>query len=213
MFTASKTPDAARADAATALTQEIDMTDYAIHTVDSAPEGSKPLLEKAQAKFGFVPTILGAMAEAPATLEGYMTLAGIFDKASLTPAERQLVQLIISRENECHFCVAAHSGGAMKAGADKAVVDAAREGDAIADAKLSALRDFAVAVTVARGHVSEAQLEAFLDAGYTKQQAFEVILAVSLKVMTNYVDAIADVPLNEQLKPLAWVPPSKRAAE
>lgn len=188
------------------------MSTYDIHTIDSAPDGSKPLLEKAQAKFGFVPAILGAMAEAPATLEGYMTLSGILEKSSFSPAERQLILLAISRENDCHFCVAAHSGGGLKAGLDKDTVEAAREGQPIGGAKLNALRDFAVSMTVKRGQVDEAELKAFLDAGYTKAQAFEVILAISVKVMTNYVDALAEVPLNEQLSAMAWTPPSKRAA-
>lgn len=188
------------------------MSEFKIYETANAPEASRPFLEKAEAKFGFLPAILGAMAEAPATLEGYLTLAGILEKSSLSPAERQLALLAISRENDCHFCVAAHSGAALKAGLDKGTVDALREGEAIGDAKLNALRNFAVAVTVNRGHVSAAQLSAFLEAGYTKQQAFEVILAVAVKVMTNYVDALADVPLNEQLSPLKWVPPSKRVA-
>lgn len=189
------------------------MTDYPIHSLESAPDGAKPILEKVEQKFGFLPAILGAMATSPATLEGYVTLQGIFDKSTLSPAERQLVMLAISRENECHFCVAAHSGGGMKAGLEKDTIEGAREGTDIPDGKLNALRDFARAVTVQRGHVSAEEFSAFLGAGYTKEQAFEVILGVAVKVMTNYVDALADVPLNEQLAPLAWTPPSKRAAE
>lgn len=189
------------------------MSDSVIHSIDSAPEGSKPLLENVQAKFGFLPNILGAMAEAPATLEGYLTLSGIYDKSSLSPAERQLVLLAISRENECHFCVAAHSGGAKKAGLDDAEIEHVREGEALNNPKLEALHAFATAVTVNRGQVGEKALQDFFDAGYTRQQAYEVVLGVAVKVMTNYVDAMADVPLNDQLSAMKWVPPRQRAAE
>lgn len=189
------------------------MADFTVHTTESAPEGSKDMLAKAQAKFGFLPNILGSMAESPAVLEGYMTLSGIFEKSNFSPVERQLLLLTISRENNCQFCVAAHSGGSKKAGLDDAAIEAAREGDVLADEKLNALRDFAIAMTLERGQVSDATLQGFLDAGYTKQHAFEVALAISVKVMTNYVDALADVPLNKELSPLAWVQPSKRAAE
>jgi len=189
------------------------MSDFAVYDLSDAPEAAVPFLESAEKRLGFVPTILGAMAEAPATLEGYVTLSGILDKSSLSPSERQIILLAISRENDCQFCVAAHSGGARKAGVDADTVEAAREGQTIADAKLNALRDFAVAMTINRGQASAEELSAFLDAGYTKQQAFEVILAISVKVLTNYVDALAEVPLNKQLEPLRWVAPSKRAAE
>ena len=45
------------------------MTDFTIHTKDSAPEASKELLGAAQAKYGFVPNLMGEMAEAPSMLE------------------------------------------------------------------------------------------------------------------------------------------------
>lgn len=189
------------------------MGENVIHSIDTAPKESKPFLEKAQDKFGFLPNILGAMAEAPATLEGYLTLTGIYEKSSLSPVERQLVLLAVSRENECHFCVAAHSGGAKKAGLDEADIEHAREGEALDNPKLEALHAFATAVTVNRGQVGETALQEFLDAGYARQQAYEVILGVAVKVLTNYVDALADVPLNDQLAAMKWVPHRQRAAE
>lgn len=189
------------------------MQDHVIHTQETAPAGSKELMQAVEDKFGFVPAILGAMAESPAALEGYLTLSKIFDKSSLTPAERQLVLLTISRENDCHFCVAAHSGGSKRAGADPQTIEAAREGMEVTDPRLNALLDFTSAVTVHRGHVTEEQMQTFFDAGFGMQQAFEVILGVAVKVLTNYVDAVGNVPLNEQLTPMKWVPPSQRAAE
>ena len=56
------------------------MTTFTNHTIESAPEASKPLLETAKSKYSFIPNLLAGMAEAPAVLEGYMTMAGIFDK-------------------------------------------------------------------------------------------------------------------------------------
>lgn len=189
------------------------MKDHFIHTEETAPAGSKDLLRAVEEKFGYLPNILGAMAESPAALEGYLALSKIFDKSSLTPAERQLILLTISRENECHFCVAAHSGGSKKAGADLQTIEAARDGMAVTDPRLNALLDFTTALTVNRGHVTEEQMQAFLDAGFGMQQAFEIILGIAVKVLTNYVDAVGNVPLNDHLTPLKWVPPSQRAAE
>ena len=42
------------------------MTNFTTHTIDSAPEGSKPILQGALDGFGFVPNLLATMAEAPA---------------------------------------------------------------------------------------------------------------------------------------------------
>lgn len=60
------------------------MTQFTRHTTETAPAASKPLIERAQKAYGFLPNLLATMAESPAMLEGYMTLASIFDKTSLT---------------------------------------------------------------------------------------------------------------------------------
>lgn len=44
------------------------MTSYAPHTIESAPEASKPVLTAVKAKMGFVPNLMAAMAEAPSWL-------------------------------------------------------------------------------------------------------------------------------------------------
>ena len=62
-----------------------------VQTIDNAPEQARGLLEKAESKYGFVPNILGVMAQAPALLEAYMTLSGLFDQTSLSATERQVV--------------------------------------------------------------------------------------------------------------------------
>ena len=43
------------------------MTTFPVHSSETAPEGSKPILAAAQKKFGFVPNLYRVMAEAPAS--------------------------------------------------------------------------------------------------------------------------------------------------
>jgi alkylhydroperoxidase family enzyme len=85
------------------------MSKFAIHTHESAPPDSKPLMQGLEQAFGFVPNVSAVLAESPATLKAYMTLSKIFDESAFTPAERQVVILAINEYNECHYCVAAHS--------------------------------------------------------------------------------------------------------
>jgi len=55
------------------------------------------------------------MAEAPTTIEAYLTLNSIIDKTSFTPGQQQVALLAASTENECDFCIAAHRAiGKMK---------------------------------------------------------------------------------------------------
>lgn len=180
------------------------MAEFTLHDTTTAPAEARERLEKAQQAMGFIPNLFANMAEAPASLEAYQTLDGIFAKTSLSPVEREVVLLATSVENRCHFCVAAHSGRARQAGMDEAVLDALRAGDTLPDARLDALAAFTRAVVRERGWVGDAALQAFIDAGFTQGQVLEVVLGVSLKTLSNYTNHIAGTPLNAELSSLAW---------
>lgn len=188
------------------------MSDFPVHDSTSAPAEAQSTLQAVEAKFGFLPNVLGLMAQSPALLEGYVTLQGIFDRADFSAAERQLILLAVSYENDCHFCVAAHSKNGKGAGLDAGTVEAVRTGRTIPDAKLEALRRFAQKLTAQRGGFDRQVLADFLAAGYSQRQALDVILGIAVKTMTNFTDAIADVPLNDQLADERWDPATKRNA-
>jgi uncharacterized peroxidase-related enzyme len=186
------------------------MTQFTLHDVNSAPEGSKPVLEASQKAWQFVPNLHRVLAEAPAALEGYATLFAIFDKSSFTPAERQVVYLTSNFENECHYCMAGHTVLAKMAHVPEQAIKALREGTPIADEKLEALRRFTAKIVTQRGWVADADVEAFLAAGYSKQNVLEVILGVAVKVISNYTNHIARTPTDAFMKDTLWTPPSKR---
>lgn len=182
------------------------MTRYAPHTIESAPEASKPILKAAMAKLGFLPNLMATMAEAPVMVESYLTLMGLFDKTDLSETERQIILMTNNRLNGCTYCMAAHTTVSKMAGVDESVIEALRRGTPIDDPKLEALRTFAVIIHETRGWASEEQIDAFLAAGYTKQTVLEVIVGTSLKVLSNYTTPIANPPLDAVFEPAAWRP-------
>lgn len=188
------------------------MSDFTTHTVESAPEASKPLLQGAKDGFGFVPNLLGTMATAPALLEGYMTLAGIFDKSDMSETERQIILMTNNRLNGCIYCMAAHTTLSQMAKVPADVVEALRTNTPIADPKLEALRTFAAVINETRGWPSEDQVAAFIDAGYTQQTVLEVILGTSLKVMSNYTNHIAQTEVDDAFAANAWSSDVAKAA-
>lgn len=187
------------------------MAEYKIHTKESAPEDSVPFLEAAEAKFGFVPNLIGELAESPAAVEAYLTIAGIFAKSSFTPAEQQVVLLTANFENECHYCMAAHSGAAKRAKLADAAIDALRAGTPIPDTRLEALSAFTRKVVTQRGWVSESDVDTFIAAGFTKAQVLEVITGVALKTISNYTNHVAETPVDAQFAALKWEKPAKAA--
>ncbi len=182
------------------------MTKFNIYNETNAPEGSRPFLSKSKAAFGAVPNLLGELAESPAALEGYMTLSEIFIKSSLAPAEKHLVLLTASVENTCKYCVAAHTGLAKVAGLPGHAIMAVRDDEEIDDDHLEALREFTQKVVTRRGEVGADDVSAFLDAGYTKANVFEVILGISLKTLSNYANHIAETPVDASFVINKWTP-------
>jgi len=188
------------------------MSEFKVHTIDTAPVASVPFLQNAQQSMEFVPNLIGVLAESPAAVEGYLTLMSIFEKSSLTPVEQQVTILAISRINECDYCMAAHSMVASMQKVPADVIQAIRDDKPIADEKLEALRTFATTVIEKRGWLSDDDRAAFRSAGYSQAQVLEVVLAASLKTLSNYTNHLADTPLDDAFSSRAWQPLKRPAA-
>ncbi|MBX9697802.1 MAG: carboxymuconolactone decarboxylase family protein [Acetobacteraceae bacterium] len=182
------------------------------HTRDTAPAASQPILDGVKSTFGFVPSLQATMAESPQLLAGYSALWDLVHNSSLTPTEQQVVYMTANFENECHYCMAGHTTLARMQKIAEPTIAALRDGTAIPDAKLEALHAFATAVVRDRGHVADAQVQAFLDAGYTRQSVLDVVLVVATKVMSNYTNHLTATPLDAFMKGNEWSKPVARAA-
>jgi uncharacterized peroxidase-related enzyme len=181
------------------------MTNFTVHSLETAPAGSRPLLESVKKALGFIPNLYAVFAESPAALQGALMTSEAFSRSALSPIEQQLVALAVSEANDCRFCVAAHSTLAKRVlQADPMLVDAVRGRESLSDAKLDALVTFTRKIVEQRGFVTESDVGAFLHAGYTNAQVIDVLFGVGMKTFNNYVDHIAHVPLNDQFKAEVW---------
>jgi uncharacterized peroxidase-related enzyme len=177
-------------------------TRLTLHTQESAPADSRAFVDKAIAANGFLPNLIGVLANAPLALETYLTVGAINARASLTLAEREVVQITAARIHGCDFCVAGHSAVALKkAGQSAETVRALQTGAATGDARLDAVAAFAAAVIARRGAVGDDTFNAFIAAGYDQQQALEVVLGISLATLCNFANSLAGTPVNPQLAP------------
>ncbi len=180
------------------------MTTFPVHSSETAPEGSKLILVAAQKKFGFVPNLFRVMAEAPAAGEAYMAVMDIFERSSLSDAEQQTILLSVSFVNECEYCMAAHSMVAGMKNVPAEIIEALRSGTTLPDPKLDALAVLTRSVVETRGWPTEAAKEAFFAAGYGTSEYLEVIVGVTVKTLSNYVNHAADTPLDTAFEAARW---------
>jgi alkylhydroperoxidase family enzyme len=180
------------------------MPTYQLHTIASAPEKSKPVLEQLQQAFGFLPNLLAKISNSPKLLTG---LAGMFQQVhspGLTEAENQIVLLTDAVTNSSAYAVAFHTALAHEQGISPEETDAIRAARAPKDQRFAALFTLAKTLIEKRGHLSEQELDAFLNAGFTKEQVMEVIAIVAASTITNYAGTIANPPLEDRFQQFAW---------
>lgn len=185
------------------------MSKFPYHTQDTAPTNARPLLEGAQMKYGMIPNLYAKMAEAPMLLQAYLQVADLFSKSGLTPTEQQVVLLTTSRVNGCGYCMGAHSVLADMGGVPADVTNAIRNDSAISDSKLEALRQFTAKLVEAHGWLPEADVEAFLSAGYKPTNVLDVVLGVGQKTLSNYTNHLVGTELDTAFSGRAWQAPDK----
>lgn len=186
------------------------MTRLTLHTETSAPEASRALVARAAANNGFLPNLIGILANSPQALETYLGVAQTTARGELTLAEREVLQITAARIHGCDFCVAGHSAAALKqAKLPASAVVALQRGEATGEARLDAVRAFTEAVIASRGKVSDEALAAFRGAGFSERQALEVVLGVSLATLCNFANSLAGSAVNPQLQP--YLPENLRA--
>ncbi|KZX75437.1 carboxymuconolactone decarboxylase [Oleiphilus sp. HI0009] len=184
---------------------------FTYYETNTAPEESKSLMEASLKGFGMIPNLHKILAEAPATYEAYNTVFNLFMKnTTLSPIEQQVVFMTANFENNCHYCVPGHTWMMHSAKMPEEVIEALREGTEIPDAKLQALHDYAKALLDKRGHIGDEKLQDFIEAGYTKRQALEVLTGLSAKLISNFTNALAHTEPDDAFKKYAWIHPSQR---
>lgn len=180
------------------------MSRLTIQTIDTAADEAKERLSNVKKANGFVPNLIGVLANAPTALETYQVVGAINNRNSLTAAEREVVQITAATRNGCGFCVAGHTAIARKKlGMPEDIIKALRGTQALSDPKQNALAQFTLAVMENKGQVSDDDLNAFLAAGYNQQNALDVVLGVSLATLCNYANNLAQTPINPELQPFA----------
>jgi alkylhydroperoxidase family enzyme len=186
---------------------------FTTYTKDNAPQESAELVQRSLKAYGFLPNLHGVMAEAPATYKAYLDTFETFAGSSLSALEQQVVMQTSNYENNCHYCMPGHSMLMKLAGMPADVIEALREGTPIADPKLEALRTYSRQLLDQRGHIGDAQLQVFLNAGFTKRQALEVLTGLAAKLLSNFTNALAHTELDAPVKAFAWTHPKLRGTQ
>ncbi|MEU9011115.1 carboxymuconolactone decarboxylase family protein [Streptomyces sp. NPDC048479] len=160
------------------------------HTLESAPAASRRSMESTIKHLGHLPSAVAKLAASPHLLDGFLKLSAMFEQTTLEPVAREVVVMTVATRNECHVCVAMHTGKLRSLGAAEELIAALCEQKPLDDERLDAVRKFALEVLRTTGGVGDEELGAFLAQGYTEQNALEVVMGIGTYTMSMFANRL-----------------------
>jgi uncharacterized peroxidase-related enzyme len=156
---------------------------------DEVPDDVKALWAKPLERLGFVPNVLRIFALRPRHL---MAWWGYYDEllrgdSGLTKPQREMIAVVVSVQNRCHYCIVSHSAALRKLTGDPLLVEQLQTNHAYAavDAKERAMLDFAVKLTERSHACTEADVDALRDAGWNDEEIMDIAEVAAMFNFTN----------------------------
>ena len=161
----------------------------------AATGAAKTLLDTVHSKLGLTPNLMRTLATAPAALEGYLDLNNDLARGVLDHKFREQIALAVAQANACGYCLAAHTALGTLAGLTPDEIGRSRSSRSI-DPRRQAGLQFAQAVVINRGQVSDASLKAVRGAGFSDAEITEIVANVVLNIFTNYINLVAQTTVD-----------------
>jgi uncharacterized peroxidase-related enzyme len=149
---------------------------------------------------GIVPNMVATMAQSPAVASAWVGFNHALAQGSLSAQSRERIALVVAEENSCSYCLAAHTFLGGKAGLSEQEILDNRRG-ASDEPKVAAALAFARKLVRNRGQVTDSDVAALREHGFTDEEIAEIIANVALNIFTNYFNVAADVEIDFPLAP------------
>lgn len=166
-----------------------------IPALNEAPADSKPILNVVHEQLGVVPNLFRLIANSPVALSAFTGFQSTLGK-TLDVKTRERIALAVAQVNGCDYCLSAHTYlGLNLAKISPEEIALNRQG-ASNDRKAHAAVSFAAQVTRQRGHVSDKDIAAVREAGYSDAQIVEIVALVAENSFTNFLNEVAKTDID-----------------
>lgn len=176
-----------------------------IHSVEphQARGRTKELFETVEKAFGTIPNVAKVMANSPAVLDSFLALSTAMGGAKIGGKLHQQIKLATSEANTCEYCNSILTQLGKKGGISVNDILDGRKASS-SDRRTDAALKFAGAVLDTRGKVSDDEVRAVREAGFSDTEIVEIIGSVVVGCFTNFLNNAAatslDIPKAEPLR-------------
>lgn len=164
-----------------------------------------------QERSGFLPNVFAALSHRPAEAAAFFAMHdALMDKETpaLSKADRELIVVATSAENDCLYCVVAHGAIARIRSKDPHIADqvAVDRRKAPLSPRMHAVLGVAVRLAVHPAEVTADDLAGLREHGLTEEDVWDVGAIVSFFALSNRLVHWAAIPPNEEFFLMGRVP-------
>ncbi len=165
--------------------------------LESATGATAEIYAQIKKAVGKVPNTFAAIgAHDPAALKAVLQADAVLAKSTLSKQDQETINLVVSENAGCHYCVAAHSLLGKLAGLKPETLKQIRVDQPTGDAKRDALARLVRTLVRTSGEISDEEFSAIKAAGYTDAQLVDISLAFAVITFTNVFNRINDTAID-----------------
>jgi uncharacterized peroxidase-related enzyme len=162
---------------------------------------------KCDEKLGFVPNVLKAYAFSPVKLQAFADMYNdlMLADSGLSKLEREMIGVVVSSANHCHYCLVAHGAAVRQLSGDPQLgeVLVANYRAAALSPRHRAMLDFAWKLTVAPHEMDEPDREALRGHGFADRDIWDIAAVAAFFNMTNRMASAVDMRPNGEYHAMA----------
>jgi uncharacterized peroxidase-related enzyme len=162
-----------------------------VPNLQDLPDDMRAICEEELGSRGFVPFVIRYLALRPGFFRAWdQAMAEVMEgRSELSPAQREMIAVVVSAVNGCHYCSASHGAALLELTGDRALVATLRANVELADVDESerAMLRFALKLTRHANAATREDLLTLRAAGLSDETIFDVVATTGLFNMTNRV--------------------------
>jgi len=177
------------------------MTRFPVPDVEDLPEDLRERIEDESDRAGFVPNVFLAYAYKPSHFRGFFEYYdALVEDTELTRREIEMIIVAVSGANGCYYCNVAHGALLRVYGDDPLLADqlVATHRHADISDRHRAMLEFAVELTENQTAIDDAAVEAMLEAGFTREEVWDVGAVTAFFNLSNRMAQLADMRPNAE---------------
>ncbi|MGW2232045.1 carboxymuconolactone decarboxylase family protein [Streptomyces formicae] len=159
-------------------------------TPDTAVGASRDLLADLASRHGDIGDMVSTMAHSPAVLGGYLQLSRAMGRAKLDRRTSERISIAVQAQQGCGLCLDAHVGAARAMGVDEAEITRAHAGTSD-DPAIAAIIALALRIYREPASITDEQVAALREHGYSDRALADVVGVVALNVLTGAFNLLA----------------------